>query len=103
MSRSWSNRKLNGFSWSARAKCAQKNFTFQPALATLTARSATLTKQPLAMNWYYAEGDQQRGPVSENDLDNLFKTGVVQADTLVWREGMAGWEPYARTRPAATG
>jgi hypothetical protein len=50
------------------------------------------------MNWYYAEGEKQRGPVTEADLDNLFKAGTIQTDTLVWREGLANWEPFSSIR-----
>jgi uncharacterized RDD family membrane protein YckC len=53
------------------------------------------------MNWFYVEAGQQRGPVSEADLENLFKTGVVRGDTLVWHEGMPEWTPYAKAKPAA--
>lgn len=47
------------------------------------------------MNWYYASGGQQIGPVEEWKLQELARAGVVTADTLVWREGMAGWKPYS--------
>jgi len=53
------------------------------------------------MNWYYAEGQQQRGPVSEQELADLVQGGVVKADTLIWREGMANWQPYGQVKPAA--
>ncbi len=46
------------------------------------------------MNWYYAEADQQRGPVTQEDFENLVRVGTVRQDTLVWREGMANWQPY---------
>ncbi|WP_315702321.1 MULTISPECIES: DUF4339 domain-containing protein [unclassified Bradyrhizobium] len=42
--------------------------------------------------WYYALQGQQQGPVSESALRDLVAKGVVTADTLVWTEGMAGWE-----------
>lgn len=53
------------------------------------------------MNWYYAIGGRQIGPVSEADLGELVKSGTVTEDTLVWREGMADWLPYARTKSGA--
>lgn len=46
------------------------------------------------MNWYYAVGQQQQGPVTEEQLQALAKDGVVTGDTMVWREGMADWQPY---------
>ena len=48
------------------------------------------------MNWFYVENGQQRGPVSDADLANLTRTGVIQPDTLVWREGMADWQHYSK-------
>ena len=50
------------------------------------------------MNWYYASAGQQAGPVSEAELEQLVRNGVVREDTLVWRTGMAGWQPYATAR-----
>lgn len=46
------------------------------------------------MNWYYAVGQTQQGPVTEEQLQALAKDGVVTADTMVWRDGMADWQPY---------
>jgi len=42
------------------------------------------------MNWYYASGGQQLGPVDEAKLQELLHTGVINAETLVWREGLDG-------------
>src|SRR5947209_5282945 len=51
------------------------------------------------MNWYYAEGGQQAGPVSEEELLRLAESGRVQSDTLVWNEGLANWQPYSYVKP----
>jgi hypothetical protein len=50
------------------------------------------------MDWYYANNGQQAGPVSESNLDELARTGVIKPDTLVWSQGMSGWLPYATAR-----
>jgi len=50
------------------------------------------------MTWYYADEGRQIGPVEEPALDDLVRAGVVRDDTLVWREGMAGWQPHAAVR-----
>src|SRR5215471_10889244 len=60
-------------------------------------------KQKHPMNWFYAINGQQHGPVSEEQLDALIAAGTVTATTLVWREGMAGWQPLQSARTAATG
>ncbi len=43
--------------------------------------------------WYYAKGNQQQGPVSKDDLQQLVTQGMVTSGDLVWAEGMAQWEP----------
>ncbi len=53
------------------------------------------------MDWYYAETGQQRGPLSESELNDLVTAGTVREDTLVWHEGMADWQPYGRVKGAA--
>jgi uncharacterized RDD family membrane protein YckC len=57
------------------------------------------------MNWYYVEQGQQAGPVSEEQLDEMLRSGKIQPDTLVWREGLTNWMPCreARAEVAATG
>jgi hypothetical protein len=52
------------------------------------------------MNWYYALDGQQAGPVSETQLDELLRSGKINLDTPVWREGMAGWQPLNAVRTA---
>jgi len=46
------------------------------------------------MDWYYSSDGQQKGPVGEAELQRLVEQGTVTPATLVWREGMAGWEPH---------
>jgi hypothetical protein len=53
------------------------------------------------MNWYYVENGQQRGPLTEAQLDDLAKAGTIKSDTLVWAEGMANWLPYSQARGGA--
>jgi uncharacterized RDD family membrane protein YckC len=50
------------------------------------------------MSWYYAESGQQRGPVTDAELNDLAQAGSIRDDTLVWREGMADWQPYGKVR-----
>src|SRR5262247_187301 len=46
-------------------------------------------------NWFYAANGQQQGPFPEATLRDLITNGTVRADTLVWTEGMAGWQKAA--------
>jgi len=43
-------------------------------------------------SWFYASEGQQKGPFPETELRDLIVRGTVRADTLVWTEGMAGWQ-----------
>ncbi len=53
------------------------------------------------MSWYYADNGRQAGPVDEASLDGLIRQGAIKADTLVWKEGMANWQPLGTVRPMA--
>jgi uncharacterized RDD family membrane protein YckC len=54
------------------------------------------------MPWYYAEGAAQTGPVTDDEFGDLVRNGKIRAETLVWREGMASWQPYYSVAPAAS-
>jgi hypothetical protein len=43
-------------------------------------------------SWFYAANGQQQGPYPEAQLRDLITRGMVGADTLVWTEGMSGWQ-----------
>jgi hypothetical protein len=43
--------------------------------------------------WYYNDGGEQRGPVTRERLTELLGAGKLDADTLVWQEGMSDWKP----------
>jgi uncharacterized RDD family membrane protein YckC len=53
------------------------------------------------MKWYYADAGRQVGPVEDAQLDELARSGAVRDDTLVWREGMANWQPHSAVRGPA--
>lgn len=45
--------------------------------------------------WYYSDYERNRhGPVSARDLAELHANGQLAPDTLVWREGLAQWQPW---------
>lgn len=49
------------------------------------------------MQWYYSADGAAVGPHSADDIEDLFATGEVAADTLVWRKGFAEWTPLGDT------
>jgi hypothetical protein len=42
--------------------------------------------------WFYAEGGQQQGPFPDAQFRDLIARGFIRADTLIWTDGMAGWQ-----------
>jgi uncharacterized RDD family membrane protein YckC len=55
------------------------------------------------MEWYFAEANQRLGPVEDAEFQSLRKSGRIGPDTLVWRSGMAEWQPLSalETNPGA--
>lgn len=53
------------------------------------------------MNWHYADGGRQFGPLSEAEFLQKVGGGIIQPDTLVWREGMANWQPWREVAAGA--
>src|ERR1700743_2386431 len=43
-------------------------------------------------SWFFAANGQQQGPYQEAQFRDLIARGSVTALTLVWSEGMAGWQ-----------
>jgi hypothetical protein len=41
--------------------------------------------------WYYASGEERKGPVSSAVLKTLATSGQLGPEDLVWREGMSDW------------
>ena len=57
----------------------------------------------MATQWYYAQNNQQFGPVPPEQLRNLLSTGSLRPTDLVWSEGMPAWTPAGQVpalRPA---
>ena len=50
--------------------------------------------------WYYSDASRNRhGPIGAEELAALHASGVLQPDTLVWREGMGDWKPWREMIP----
>ena len=54
------------------------------------------------MKWYYAVGEERKGPVSEEEFQRLVQQGVISSQTLIWRDGLANWQPYGGGLPPPT-
>lgn len=47
--------------------------------------------------WFYAAGNDRKGPVNESELLALCRQGTIKSTDLVWTEGMADWRPLQST------
>ena len=50
------------------------------------------------MEWYYTQDGQSIGPISDPDFEELVRKETIQPRTLVWHEGMAGWQALQTIR-----
>src|SRR5690606_16184748 len=51
--------------------------------------------EPRMTQWYYSDYEHNRhGPVGDADMAGLQAGGQLAPDTLVWREGLAQWQPW---------
>ncbi len=50
------------------------------------------------MNWHYIEQGNAIGPVSDEQFEELARSGKINTDTLVWHDGMANWMPYREAK-----
>lgn len=59
------------------------------------AAAAPATPPPLPGGaiWYAAIGGQQAGPYDANALQQYAQAGQINAETSMWRNGMAAWTP----------
>ena len=46
-------------------------------------------------SWFFASQGQQQGPYADAQMRALVVRGMVTAETLVWTEGMSGWQKAA--------
>ncbi len=49
------------------------------------------------MEWYYAKNNEKIGPLNDDLIKQLIKTGVITAQTPVWNEGMQDWMPASKS------
>jgi len=50
-------------------------------------------------DWYYAVGQDRQGPVGENEIARLARSGEIGPQTWIWRAGMAEWKPAGEALP----
>jgi hypothetical protein len=57
----------------------------------------------LSEAWYYAREGKPAGPVDRAEMESLLRQGVIQPETLVWREGTPDWVAARAAFPAPVG
>lgn len=46
----------------------------------------------MSQEWYYVDGSERVGPISESALKELFDGGTIDSDSYVWTKGFENWE-----------
>ena len=67
-----------------------------------TAPQQTPPPVPGAVNYMLAINGQQYGPYAMSQLQQMAAAGQLTAETLVWCQGMAAWEPASTRQDLAT-
>lgn len=55
-----------------------------------------MADQSSQAQWHYIGHYGQLGPLTDEQMAELVRDGVVQADTYVWRDGMSDWSMAAQ-------
>ncbi|MEM7600300.1 MAG: DUF4190 domain-containing protein [Verrucomicrobiota bacterium] len=51
------------------------------------------------MDWYYVDASGNQASAPESQLAQMFSSGQVGRDTLIWNEGMSDWKPAGEVKP----
>jgi hypothetical protein len=60
---------------------------------TTTGRRSTGGVGGSGGGWMLLHGQQESGPYDDHELRTLWRSGALDADAKVWREGMSDWVP----------
>ena len=92
--------KINGSQQAAQTATKQSSATI---VSTSKAEPATGERKPISLNDIYGEpqyhcvlAGQSFGPVTVRQFANMARFGIVDRNTLVWKDGMPNWA-YAMT------
>ncbi len=45
-------------------------------------------------NWLYSVGEEQVGPRSAREIQDLVVAGTITGATMMWTDGLEDWQPY---------
>jgi hypothetical protein len=61
---------------------------------TSTDRSAQLRDAGfMTSSWWYVSNNERKGPIDDEELRRLLVDGTLSSNSLVWKQGMEGWQP----------
>lgn len=46
-------------------------------------------------DWYYEFDNDSRGPVSEDEIVRLFRSGDINSETFISKDGKGAWAPIS--------
>jgi len=46
----------------------------------------------MAQDWYYVDGSERVGPISQNELEELYESHKINKDSYIWCKGFENWE-----------
>lgn len=56
-----------------------------------------LTDNTRQAEWYYEMNGERRGPLPVGGILNLYRSGIIRKDTLVWKQGYTDWRPFSQS------
>ncbi len=66
-----------------------------PASAGEVAAGATAAESSAAAEWHVAIADEQIGPMTLSAVEEQWHAGAIDAESVVWKQGMPDWLPLA--------
>src|SRR5680860_264273 len=66
-----------------------------------TQSSDQATTVRLKSGWWYASDGDRKGPISTDELCDLLISGTLTPKSLIWRQGMEGWQQVRQVNALA--
>lgn len=81
----------DGLSWQP-ATAFEELFRSEVAAAATTMADPVETPADIPVEWYAHINEENKGPVTKQQLSEWVASGAVTAESLVWKEGLENWE-----------
>ena len=57
----------------------------------VTSKNSTMESQNNASQWYFSEDNECKGPISQQEVQNMLLNSKLNANSMVWRTGLSEW------------